>query len=209
MTAGSSLRWKLFTNMLRTSSFTILQRRWIDSSPDGCEDAGFEADFSGCGGWRRLCSRGGDRLEARWSVVDLGCVLPESLAGFKTQVGDLRLRDVLIVPAVRALTEAGKESDPSDGCERGATVLLEYVAGARVSSRTPTFRMSNTSGRYASRSESSRQFSLRPLRETKSSRPSRASRSACGVEWATARSLRSVRRSGRCFSPETRTRGVG
>jgi hypothetical protein len=73
---------------------------------------------------------GGDRLSARCSVVDLGCVLPESLAGFKTQVGDLR-HDVLIVPAVRAVTNADKEMIQG-WLERGATVLLEYVAGASV-----------------------------------------------------------------------------
>jgi hypothetical protein len=73
---------------------------------------------------------GGDRLTARCSVVDLGCVLPESLTGFKTQVGDLR-HDVLIVPAVRAVTEAGKEMI-EQWLERGATVLLEYVAGPSI-----------------------------------------------------------------------------
>ena len=71
-----------------------------------------------------------DRLKARCSVVDLGCVLPESLAGFKTQVGNLR-HDVLIVPAVRAVTEAGKEMIQG-WLDHGATVLLEYVAGASV-----------------------------------------------------------------------------
>jgi hypothetical protein len=63
-------------------------------------------------------------------VLDLGCVLPESLAGFKRQVGDLR-SDVLIVPAVRTLSEEGQRIIQSrlDG---GATVLLEYVGGERV-----------------------------------------------------------------------------
>lgn len=78
---------------------------------------------------------GSDGLGARCAVVDLGCVLPESLVGFKKQVGDLRYgdRDVdfLIVPAVRTLTEAGKERIQG-WLERGATVLLEYVAGPRV-----------------------------------------------------------------------------
>jgi hypothetical protein len=73
---------------------------------------------------------GRDRLTAGCSVVDLGCVLPESLTGFKTQAGDLR-HDVLIVPAVRAVTEAGKEMIER-WLERGATVLLEYVAGPSI-----------------------------------------------------------------------------
>ena len=67
-------------------------------------------------------------------LLDLGCVLPESLAGFKTQVGDLRHGDVLIVPAVRTVTEAGKELIKG-WLEHGATVLLEYVGGARVEPR--------------------------------------------------------------------------
>src|ERR1700693_201242 len=46
MTAGSSPRWKLFTNLLRTSSFTILQPLWVGSFTDGWEDSGFVADFS-------------------------------------------------------------------------------------------------------------------------------------------------------------------
>jgi hypothetical protein len=63
-------------------------------------------------------------------ILDLGCVLPESMAGFKTQVGDLR-HDVVIVPAVRALTDA--DNRMLVRCmESGATVLLEWVAGARV-----------------------------------------------------------------------------
>jgi hypothetical protein len=74
-----------------------------------------------------------DRLRPRCVVLDLGCVLPESLAGFKTQVGDLR-HDVVIVPAVRTLTEVGQ--DMIEGwLKRGATVLLEYVGGARVEQR--------------------------------------------------------------------------
>ena len=75
-----------------------------------------------------------DRAEAQCSVVDLGCVLPESLAGFKTQAGDLH-QDVLIVPAVRAVTEVGKEIIER-WLGRGATVLLEYVAGASVEQST-------------------------------------------------------------------------
>lgn len=70
----------------------------------------------------------GDRPAA--GILDLGCVLPESLAGFRTQVGDLR-HDVLIVPAVRALTGADSVM-LSQWLKRGAVVLLEWVAGARV-----------------------------------------------------------------------------
>ena len=78
------------------------------------------------------------RLGARCAVVDLGCVLPESLTGFKRQVGDLPYGDgdgdVVIVPAVRTLTEVGR--DMIEGwLKRGATVLLEYVSGARVEQR--------------------------------------------------------------------------
>jgi hypothetical protein len=72
----------------------------------------------------------GKGLEPRSSVVDLGCVLPESLAGFKREVGDLR-RNVLIVPAVRTVTEAGKELIQR-WLDDGATVLLEYVAGESI-----------------------------------------------------------------------------
>jgi hypothetical protein len=70
-----------------------------------------------------LPARGGE-------VMDLGCVLPESLAGFKTQVRELR-SDVLIVPAVRVLSAEGRRIIQSR-LERGATVLLEYGAGERV-----------------------------------------------------------------------------
>jgi hypothetical protein len=69
-------------------------------------------------------------LGPRCEVLDLGCVLPESLAGFKTQVGELR-NDVLIVPAVRVVSEEGQRVIQSR-LERGGTVLLEYVGGARV-----------------------------------------------------------------------------
>ena len=63
-------------------------------------------------------------------ILDLGCVLPESLAGFKTQVRDFR-HDVVIVPAVRVLT--GADWAMLSRClDRGALVLLEWVAGARV-----------------------------------------------------------------------------
>jgi hypothetical protein len=77
---------------------------------------------------------GGDRPRARCSVVDLGCVLPESMAGFKTQVGDLR-HEILIIPAVRAVTGAGAQI-VQRWLERGATVLLEDVAGASVEPST-------------------------------------------------------------------------
>jgi hypothetical protein len=40
----------------------------------------------------------------------------------------------VIVPAVRALTEAGRETIQA-WLERGATVLLEYAGGARVEQR--------------------------------------------------------------------------
>jgi hypothetical protein len=60
----------------------------------------------------------------------LGCVLPESIAGFKTQVGDLR-HDVVVVPAVRALAGADKMM-LARWLARGAIVLLEWMAGARV-----------------------------------------------------------------------------
>ena len=66
----------------------------------------------------------------RCEVMDLGCVLPESLAGFKTWAGELRY-DVLIIPAVRALSEEGREIIQSR-LARGATVLLEYVSGAGI-----------------------------------------------------------------------------
>jgi hypothetical protein len=70
----------------------------------------------------------GDRRTA--GILDLGCVLPESMAGFKTQAGDLR-HDVLVVPAVRTLT--GPDTVMlARWLERGAMVLLEWVAGARV-----------------------------------------------------------------------------
>jgi hypothetical protein len=71
-----------------------------------------------------------DRPRTAPVVLDLGCVLPESLAGFRTQVGDLR-HDVLIVPAVLALTEAGKELIRGR-LECGATVLLESLAGEKI-----------------------------------------------------------------------------
>jgi hypothetical protein len=73
---------------------------------------------------------GGDRPRARCSVVDLGCVLPESLAGFMKQAGDLR-HDVLIVPAVRAVTGAGAQLIQR-WLERGATVLLESLGGEKI-----------------------------------------------------------------------------
>jgi hypothetical protein len=70
----------------------------------------------------------GDR--AAGGILDLGCVLPESMAGFRTQAGDLR-HDVVVVPAVRALT--GPDTAMLGRClERGAIVLLEYIAEAEV-----------------------------------------------------------------------------
>ena len=71
-----------------------------------------------------------DRPAAAREVLDLGCVLPESLAGFKTQAAELS-NDVLIVPAVRVLSEEGQRIIQSR-LERGATVLLEYVGAASI-----------------------------------------------------------------------------
>jgi hypothetical protein len=63
-------------------------------------------------------------------ILDLGCVLPESILGFKTRVGDLR-HDLVIVPAVRALTCVDSVM-LARLLNRGAIVLLEHVGGARV-----------------------------------------------------------------------------
>jgi hypothetical protein len=71
-----------------------------------------------------------EALRPRCEVVDLGCILPESMAGFKTQVRELQ-SDVLIVPAVRVLSEEGHRIIQSR-LDRGATVLLEYVAGTGI-----------------------------------------------------------------------------
>lgn len=75
----------------------------------------------------------GDGFQARCAVLDLGCVLPESLAGFREQAGDLPYADasVLIVPGVGALgtNDAGLIQSSLD---RGATVLLEFASGERV-----------------------------------------------------------------------------
>jgi hypothetical protein len=73
---------------------------------------------------------GSARLRAPFAVVDLGCVLPESLAGYKTQVGDLRHRDadVLIVPRVEELSADGVRMI-EQSLQRGATVLLECGLG--------------------------------------------------------------------------------
>ena len=75
------------------------------------------------------------RLTARYSVMDFGCVLPESLAGFKGQVGDLPHGDgdpdVLIVPRVETLSADGLLTIRR--ClGRGATVLLECGLGIPV-----------------------------------------------------------------------------
>jgi len=59
-------------------------------------------------------------------ILDLGCVLPESLAGFRTQAGDLRR--LVIVPAV---AEA-RHPLIARYLDCGLTVLLEHVGGARV-----------------------------------------------------------------------------
>jgi hypothetical protein len=73
-----------------------------------------------------------DRLNTRYGVMDLGCVLPESLAGFTLQAGDCCCgdggTDVLIVPRVGTLSSAGVQT--IQRClERGATVLLECGLG--------------------------------------------------------------------------------
>jgi hypothetical protein len=79
-----------------------------------------------------VLARGGARIRPTCVVVDLGCVLDESLAGFKRQVGDLPYEeeDVVIVPGVGSLTEEGRRAIRRF-LSRGATVLLEYGAGAR------------------------------------------------------------------------------
>src|SRR5271170_3744066 len=67
-------------------------------------------------------------------VVDLGCLLYESLAGFGGQVADLpyRYADVVIVPGLGSMTE---DSDRAirGFLARGATVLLEYAGGTHGS----------------------------------------------------------------------------
>jgi len=79
--------------------------------------------------------RGGVKSAPRCVVLDLGCVLDESLAGFRGQVEDLPYGDgdgdVVIVPGVGSLTSEGWRAIRRF-LSRGATVLLEYGAGART-----------------------------------------------------------------------------
>lgn len=88
--------------------------------------------FLGAAGLAAL-ARGGVRNGQRWVVVDLGCVLDESMAGFRGQVGDLPYEeeDVVIIPGVGSLTTEGRRAIRRF-LSRGATVLLEYGAGARA-----------------------------------------------------------------------------
>jgi hypothetical protein len=67
----------------------------------------------------------------RCRVVDLGCVLRESLAGFEGQIGDLP-HDVVIVPGIGSLNKDGDRAIRGF-LARGATVLLEYAGGAQGS----------------------------------------------------------------------------
>ena len=73
-----------------------------------------------------------NRPQARCVVMDLGrgCVLPESLAGFRTQVGDLRHGDaeILIVPGAGSLAK-NDINIIQRFLGRGATVLLELCSG--------------------------------------------------------------------------------
>lgn len=73
--------------------------------------------------------------QARCAVLDLGCILPESLAGFRAQAGGIRHPDaeVVIVPGVGELREDHSRMI-QDWLDRGATVLLELASGDRVSS---------------------------------------------------------------------------
>jgi hypothetical protein len=79
-----------------------------------------------------------NRPEARCVVMDLGrgCVLPESLAGFREQVGDLRYGksggELLIVPGAGLLAE-NDVNIIQQFLGRGATVLLELCSGPSAS----------------------------------------------------------------------------
>jgi len=74
--------------------------------------------------------------QARCAVLDLGCILPESLAGFRSQAGGIRHADaqVLIVPGVGELRKARHSRMVQDWLDRGRTVLMELASGERVSS---------------------------------------------------------------------------
>jgi hypothetical protein len=91
--------------------------------------------FLGAVGAVPALARGGVTLP-RCVVVDLGCVLRESLAGFRGQVGDLRYGDgdteILIAPGVNSLDGDAREFIRRR-LRRGATVVLEYAGGARIS----------------------------------------------------------------------------
>jgi len=69
-------------------------------------------------------------------ILDLGCVLPESLAGFKQQAGDLPPADtdaaeVLIIPRVGPIAHDGLLT--IERClARGGTVLLESGLGVPI-----------------------------------------------------------------------------
>jgi len=91
--------------------------------------------FLGVVGAVPALARGGVAMP-RCVVVDLGCVLRESFVGFKGQVGDLRYRDlgaeILIAPGVNSLGGDDREFIRR-WLRRGATVVLEYAGGARIS----------------------------------------------------------------------------
>jgi hypothetical protein len=63
-------------------------------------------------------------------VADFGCILPESLDGFRKQAEGLPY-DVLIVPGVQQLVDGHNEVIESF-LARGSTVLVEYGAGKRL-----------------------------------------------------------------------------
>ncbi len=67
------------------------------------------------------------RTAPRCRVLDLGCILPESVAGFHRQAGTSQDPDaeVVIVPGAGQSARA----DLQPFLDRGATVLLEYALG--------------------------------------------------------------------------------
>lgn len=73
----------------------------------------------------------------RCVVLDLGCLLPESLAGFRSQVGTSHSRnpDLVIVPATGPLMPALVRPF----LNRGATVLLELFTGRGRITTEPYF----------------------------------------------------------------------
>ncbi len=74
-------------------------------------------------------------FQARCAVLDLGCVLPESLAGFRAQAGGSQYSEakVLIVPGVGDLRRDDAVLIQA-ALDRGATVLLELTSGERIAS---------------------------------------------------------------------------